>query len=82
MSYILGIDQGGSKTQAVITDETGQILGTGRSFGACHSVQGMQRAMDAVREAVDQAAEQSGIRLEEIAAAAGGMTGADPQNLF
>lgn len=77
MRYVLGIDQGGSKTLAVIADETGRILGLGRGPGACHSTHGMQRAMDAVQDAVAEAGEAAGIAPGQVDAAAAGMTGVD-----
>ena len=77
MNYVLGIDQGGSKTQAVIADETGQILGTGKGAGACHSDAGMEAAMSAVSEAVSQACKESGIPLPRIGYVASGLTGVD-----
>ena len=52
MEYVLGIDQGGSKTHAAVADETGRLLGAGRGPGACHSVYGMEAAMAGVAEAV------------------------------
>ena len=77
MRTVLGIDQGGSKTYAVITDDTGRILGTGRGPGACHSDAGMARAMAAVAEAAGQACAEAGIAPGTVTAAAGGLTGVD-----
>ena len=77
MRYVLGIDQGGSKTSAVLADESGRILGTGAGPGACHSVQGMDRAMDAVMLAAEQACAAAGVAPREAGYIFGGMTGVD-----
>ena len=77
MKYILGIDQGGSKTAAVIGDGQGNILGAGQSHGACHALDGMETAMDAVKQAADAACEKSGIHIGQITSVSAGMTGAD-----
>ena len=53
MKYILGIDQGSSKTHVIIGDETGHILGLGTGCGACHQVHGLEYAMNAVKEAAE-----------------------------
>lgn len=77
MDYILGIDQGGSKTHAVIGDVEGNILGLGSSYGACHSVKGMAYAMDAIIAATNMAIVQAEISLREISVIYAGMTGID-----
>ena len=77
MRYVLGIDQGASKTHALVVDEYGNVSGMGKSRGACHSSNGMEYAMAAVKEAVGQALAQSGITIREIEDIAAGMTGID-----
>ena len=77
MEYVLGIDQGGSKTHAAVADETGRILGAGRGPGACHSVHGMEAAMAGVAEAGRAACEAAGVPLGQIGAVAAGMSGVD-----
>lgn len=77
MRYILGIDQGGSKTHAVVADELGNILGFGSSDGACHSVNGMHSAMRTISEAVYTALSCAHITVEMLSQIVGGLTGAD-----
>jgi Predicted N-acetylglucosamine kinase len=77
MKYVLGIDQGGTKTHAMVADENGRILGMAKAGGACHSAHGMQFAMDKVDEAAEKALVQSKISIEQIAVVAAGMTGLD-----
>lgn len=77
MTFVLGIDQGASKTQAIVTDGKGRILGTGSSFGACHSSSGMNAAMEAVRDASQQALDAAGLSASRVTRIAAGMTGVD-----
>ena len=59
MRYVLGIDQGGSKTHAVIADQEGRLLGMGKSYGACHSSTSLDYAVQAVVQAADQACQSA-----------------------
>lgn len=77
MKYVLGIDQGGSKTHAVVADETGCLLGMGNSYGACHSSSSLEYALHAIVEASDVALEQAGICREDVTTLVGGLTGVD-----
>jgi N-acetylglucosamine kinase-like BadF-type ATPase len=77
MTYILGVDGGGSKTLAVVADETGEVRGIGRTGSANHQVLGLDRAMEQVRLAVTQAYAMTGIRPEEVEVAAYCIAGAD-----
>lgn len=77
MKYVLGIDQGGSKTHAVVSDETGKILGFGKSYGACHSDSSVEYAIQAVLEASDSALNQCGLKRGNVQIMIGGMTGVD-----
>ena len=77
MAYFMGIDQGGSKTAAIIGDEHGHILGMGISFGAVHSVNGMKKAMQAAKNAVDEALHQADLDYSDIYGIYGGISGID-----
>lgn len=78
MEYFLGIDQGGSKTAAVVGDGSGRILGIGYSHGSCYSEPGMlEDAMNACAEAAENAAAQAGIDASQIGYLCGGITGID-----
>ena len=74
---ILAIDQGSSKTQALVGDTQGNILGTGLAEGACHFHVGMDAAMAAVKTAADRALKASGIHEGEIGLVSAGMSGAN-----
>lgn len=53
--YYLAVDGGGTKTEAILGDESGQLVGRGRSGGSNPNFVGQQQAMDSIKEAIDQA---------------------------
>lgn len=77
MEYVLGIDQGGSKTHAVVADAGGRILGMGKSYGACHSSNGLDYAIEVIREASDMALESCRLTQQDVTTVVGGLTGID-----
>lgn len=77
MRYVLGIDQGGTKTAAVIVDKMGNILGAGKSKGAYHISDGIECAMNFISDAVDEALTESGVKRDEVDAVSAGITGMD-----
>ena len=77
VKYVLGLDQGGSKTHAVVADMEGNILGCGTGAGACHSVAGLGVAMAAIRDASMQAIGAAGLSTAQIDVVAAGLTGVD-----
>ena len=77
MRYVLGVDQGATKTAVVLADETGRILSSAVSPGANHAVTGMDSAMYQIRSAVDSVLAQAAVDLKSVAAIGAGITGAD-----
>lgn len=77
MQYILGIDQGGTKTAAAVMREDGIIMGNASATGAYFPTLGVERAMEPVEKAVEEALEQAGAGREDIAFTAAGITGID-----
>lgn len=77
MKLLLGIDQGSTKTHAVIAAPNGEILGMGHAPGSLHTVYGMEAALNAMDEACDMALAQAGAKREEIEWVSGGITGID-----
>ena len=67
MRYVLGIDQGGSKTYAIIVNETGDVLGFGKSEGTCLIEGKSDQNLDYIEYAVDKALEESRLNLDQIA---------------
>jgi N-acetylglucosamine kinase-like BadF-type ATPase len=77
--YFLGIDQGGTKTEAVVCDGLGRIIGKGRAAGLvdiyCFDEAG--EYIKNIRDAAEQAAKQARIPLSAVAAVCGCLNGAD-----
>ncbi|GGG76893.1 N-acetylglucosamine kinase [Paenibacillus radicis (ex Gao et al. 2016)] len=76
MTYYLGVDGGGSKTIAVVTDEAGRIVGMGKSGCGNHQL-GVALADRSIREAVQEALTQAKLKAEAIDFALFGLAGAD-----
>src|SRR5688572_18357733 len=55
MKYFLAVDGGGSKTEALLVDETGRTVGEGRGGPANYHMAGMDGAMNAIRQAITSA---------------------------
>lgn len=73
--FFLGIDGGGTKTQAIVTDADFTILGKGDS-GAANPIRvGFDEAVKNIENAVDLALKDAKIPIDEIAAACFGIAG-------
>jgi N-acetylglucosamine kinase-like BadF-type ATPase len=72
---VLGVDGGGTKTQAIITDEQGHKLGEGLAGPSNPLRIGVSNAAVAVRDAVDRACAAAGVRRTDIASAGIGLAG-------
>jgi len=77
MNIVIGVDQGGSGTRAVVCTLDGTLLGSGFGPGACHPFDGMEAAMDATKTAVENALKNTSIPSMKPLGFAGGYTGAD-----
>lgn len=75
--YILGIDQGGTKTAAAVMREDGFIVGRATAKGAYFPDEGVERALEPVREAVEEALRSAGIGREDVAYTVAGIGGID-----
>ena len=71
----LGVDGGGTKTQAVVTDGEGCVLGEGFAGPSNPLRIGVSNAATAVRDAVDQACAVAGVRRADILCAEIGLAG-------
>lgn len=81
MDYYLGVDGGGSKTLAVVCDESGHIVG--RAVSGCGNHQlGVELAQRNIRAAVDEALQQAGIEKEQVVRSVFGLAGADREADF
>jgi len=72
---VLGVDGGGTKTQAIIMDEEGRMLGEGLAGPSNPLRVGVSNAAGAVRAAVDLACAAAGVRRTDIASAEIGLAG-------
>lgn len=77
MSLLLGLDQGSTKTHAVIVTQSGEILGAGSALGALHTADGMNAALERMHEACTLALSNAGCTPADIEWASGGITGID-----
>ena len=73
---VVGVDGGGTKTEAVILDSNQRVLGEGRA-GPSNPVRvGIANAAAAVREAIDKACGMAKVRRSDLLAAEIGLAGA------
>ena len=77
--YFLGIDQGGTKTNAIVCDTHGRILGMGydRGLAKVYFDDTEELYIKRIVNAANQACEIAGISLSDISAACAGLNGAD-----
>jgi N-acetylglucosamine kinase-like BadF-type ATPase len=73
---VVGVDGGGTKTHAVITDANNQVLGEGTAGPSNPLRVGISNAAAAVREAIDRACEAAEVRRSDLIAAEIGLAGA------
>lgn len=77
MSFFIGVDGGGSKTAAAVVDESGEVLGQGRSGPSNHLRVGLEEAGSNLRGAIRGAVSEAGIALNEVVFAYCGIAGSD-----
>lgn len=77
MSLLLGIDGGGSKTFALVSDRRGELLGFGRAAGSNHQDVGLPLALQEIDRAASRALDAAGAVAEEVELAMCCLSGAD-----
>lgn len=75
--YILGIDQGGTKTAAAVMREDGFIVGSATTKGAYFPNEGLENALEQMAAAAEGAIKNAGIGKEEISYTVAGVGGID-----
>jgi len=77
LKYILGIDQGGTKTAAAVIDLEGNILGYGLAEGAYYPEDGTESAIGVIAELVDRILGIAAVDRSDIGTTVAGITGID-----
>lgn len=77
MKYIIGIDQGSTKTLGAISDENGNILYISRTEGADHKGVGLALQIQRINEVCIDLIDKSYIDKVDIKCIYGGLTGVD-----
>lgn len=75
--YILGIDQGGTKTAAAVMREDGFIAGCATAKGAYFPDEGVENALEQMGVAAEEAVRSAGIDIEDIVYTVAGVGGVD-----
>lgn len=78
---VVGVDGGGSKTEAVILDDKFRVIGEGRAGPSNPLRVGVSGASTAVREAIDSACVNAKLRRNDLIAAQIGLAGARRREL-
>ena len=73
--YVLGIDGGGTKTQAIILDERGNLCGVGIGGSANYDAVGLEVAQVSIQHAVEAAARQAHLHPQHFDSAFLGIAG-------
>ncbi|MEJ5223578.1 MAG: BadF/BadG/BcrA/BcrD ATPase family protein [Anaerolineales bacterium] len=76
-TFFLGVDAGGTKTHALIADETGRALGFGAGGPGNWEAVGLDGLTSALRESVGSALKSAGLRIGQLCAAGLGLAGYD-----
>ncbi|MGE5594247.1 MAG: N-acetylglucosamine kinase [Betaproteobacteria bacterium] len=77
MKHVVGVDAGGTKTVALVSDVTGRALGAGRAGPGNFQAVGVELAKTQVGKAVETALGEAGVAAQEVEAVFYGMAGAD-----
>lgn len=75
--YVLGLDVGGTKTQAAVAEVSGKIIGEGFGGPGNHQTCGIKNATASMSAAMNAALAQAGLKLQDMAYAVFGIAGAD-----
>ena len=75
--YFLGVDIGGTKSQALIAAESGQVLGLGGGGAGNHEDVGYQGLAETLSQITRQALDGAGIEMGQLAGAGFGIAGFD-----
>lgn len=77
MRYVIGIDQGSTKTFAAIADINGNILAAGKSTGAEHHASGIEYQVNRIGEACRDVLNKTAVQEKDVDFIFGGLSGVD-----
>ena len=77
MSYVIGVDAGGTKTEAIVANRDGHPVGAGRSGCGNWEIVGEASAAATIFEAIAQALAQAKVDLSQVRNAHMGLAGLD-----
>ena len=79
MEYFLGVDQGGTKTEAILCDPDGRVLGKGRAGGLTdvYIRDTSETYIERIHRAAEQAARNADLPLSAVTSACACLNGAD-----
>ena len=77
MGYIVGIDQGGTKTYAALMDRQGKLWSDYKCEGCYFPRDGVEAALAVISKAVTNALKIAEVRIEEVEIIVAGVTGID-----
>lgn len=75
--YFLGVDVGGTKTHALISDDQGNVVGFAEDGPGNHQVIGYQGLSNILQAVVSQALDLASLKTEQMAGAGFGISGFD-----
>ncbi len=75
--YFLGVDAGATKTDALVMDEDGCLVGCGRSGAGNHEVYGFDHARRSIADAVASSMRQARIGVDDVGQACFCLAGVD-----
>lgn len=79
MTYVIGIDGGGTKTETVLCDVLGNLKGYWLDGSSNHQIVGLQKAVQTIRNSIEQVMTMGRAQLSEIAEIYIGIAGADSE---
>ena len=75
--FVVGVDGGTTKTIALVSDDQGHILGTGRGGSSNWGNSGAEKPVQVVAATVAEALDQAGLSADDITVGVFGLAGAD-----
>jgi len=76
-NYVIGVDAGATKTEAIVADHEGRPVGAGRSGCGNWEVVGEKSAAETIFDAIRQALERAHVSLSQVRNAHMGLAGLD-----